>query len=239
MYRVGIIAQRVQSIGVLSQFAIRCYHGRNMAPIDLIFATTNRAKHAQLAFVIATMQAPIRLLSAEEQFGDQAHYQEVGNTASLIAENGALEVAKRTGVPIVTEDSTFHVDSMGHAPGVFAGAYLKEHGRKGILKALGDSSKRYARIVSSLAWATPYGDTSVWMQIVPGHIARREWITKGMPEWISPSPENPLGGGFNAIFIPRGDTRTFSEIPPREALLVGYREPNFCALIKFLRERAR
>lgn len=210
-----------------------------MASIDLIFATGNSAKHAQLAFVIATMQAPIRLINAQERFGDQAKYDEIGSTASLIAQNGALEVARRIGLPVVAEDTTFHVDLMGQAPGVLAGAYLKEHGRKGILKSLGDSSKRYARIVSSLAWAMPNGNTQTWMQIVPGHIARREWSSKGMPEWVAPSPENPLGGGYNAIFIPRGDTRTLSEIPPREALLVGYREPNFCALIKFLRERAR
>ena len=78
----------------------------------------------------------------------------------------------------------------------------------------------------------------MWMQIVPGHIARREWVVKGMPDWVGPTPENPLGGGYNAIFIPRGDTRTLAEIPPKEAMLIGYREPNFCALIKFLRDRA-
>jgi hypothetical protein len=59
-----------------------------------------------------------------------------------------------------------------------------------------------------------------------------------MPDWIGPSSDNPMGGGYNAIFIPLGETRTLSEIPPEEAIDVGYREPNFCALVTFLRARS-
>jgi XTP/dITP diphosphohydrolase len=209
-----------------------------MPVIDLIFATTNRAKLAQLAFVIGHLNAPIRLISAVDHYGDAAAYEEKGKDAAMIAWRGAQEVSQRLGVPVIAEDTTFHVEVMGNAPGVLAGSFLREHGRKGILSRIGDTGKRYAWITSALCWANPEGDTQTWMQIVPGHIARREWLGKGMPEWIAPSSENPLGGGYNAIFIPRGDTRTLAEIPPKEALLISYREPNFCALLYFLRDRA-
>jgi hypothetical protein len=60
-----------------------------------------------------------------------------------------------------------------------------------------------------------------------------------MPDWVGPSAGSPLGGGYNAILIPWGETRALSEIPPDEAIEIGYREPNFCALIAFLRRHKR
>jgi inosine/xanthosine triphosphate pyrophosphatase family protein len=60
-----------------------------------------------------------------------------------------------------------------------------------------------------------------------------------MPEWVGPTPENPLGGGYNPIFILQGHTRTLAEISAVEGVVIGYREPNFCALIKFLTAREK
>src|SRR5437773_10178750 len=100
-----------------------------MAPIELIFATGNSAKLAQLAFVISHLKAPIRLISGPERFGDEARYEEIGATAGMISLRGALEVAERIGQPVVVEDSTFHVHALDDQPGVRAGIYLKENGR--------------------------------------------------------------------------------------------------------------
>lgn len=208
-----------------------------MSPIELVFATGNRAKLAQLAFVIAQLGAPIRVISAHDKYGSTAEYIEQGTTAAAVSWRGACEVAERIGVPVIVEDSTFHVELMQGAPGIHAGKYLKEHGRAGILKALGNSPRRNAHIISAVTWAAPEGDTQTWMQAVPGHIARREWSTNTMPEWVGPTAENPLGGGYNSIFIPQGHTRTLSEISAVEGVIIGYREPNFCALIRFLTAR--
>lgn len=210
-----------------------------MEPTELIFATGNSAKLAQLAFVIAHLKAPIRLVSARERFGEAAHYIETGSRATTIALNGAQEVAVRLGLPVFVEDTTFEVDALQGAPGIRAGEYLKQYGRAGILQALGESDKRRAKMVSAAAWATPYGDAQVWAHSLFGKVARREWVIRGMPDWVGPTSDNPLGGGFNAIFIPWGESRTMAEIPPEEAVSVGYREPNFCALIAFLRTRWR
>ena len=65
-------------------------------------------------------------------------------------------------------------------------------------------------------------------------IAHQERWTRGLPDWIAPTEENVLGGGYNAVFIPCGETRTLAQIPPLEALDRGYREPNFVALLQEL-----
>jgi inosine/xanthosine triphosphate pyrophosphatase family protein len=89
-------------------------------------------------------------------------------------------------------------------------------------------------IVSAVAWATPEGTCAIWLNLVRGEIAEEERSTPGLPAWVAPSPEQPLGGGYNAIFVPEGQTRTLAEIPPDEAMSLGYREPNFRALLRFL-----
>ncbi len=206
---------------------------------ELIFATSNRAKLAQLAFVIEATRAPISLIPARDRFGEQAAYAERGDTAAAVAQRGALEVAQRVGAPVLAEDTTFHVEALDGAPGVRAGQYLVEHGRRGILKALSDKHQRIAWITSAVCWATPEGDMQTWVTVVQGVVTlEEEWID-GLPEWVAPTRDNPLGGGYNAILIPTHERRTLAQIPPHEALIRGYREPNFSAALAFLRSYSR
>ena len=65
--------------------------------LELIFATTNPAKLAQLAYVIEATQSPVRLVSAWERYGDLARYLEQGPNAASIAQHGALDIAQRVG----------------------------------------------------------------------------------------------------------------------------------------------
>jgi len=209
-----------------------------MSSTQLVFATGNQAKLAQLAYVIAALRLPVRLVSARERYGDQARYEEIGQTASLIAWRGAATVAERIGVPVVVEDTTFHVDALDGAPGIYSGKYLKEYGRVGILDTLGDTPNRSAKIVSAVAWAAPGGDSQTWVTVVEGHITDRERVMERPPEWVGPSPGKPLGGGFNSIFVPVGQRQTLAETSAQRALHAGYREPNFCGLLYFVRSRA-
>lgn len=212
--------------------------GEKMQAPELVFATGNRAKLAQMAFVIASLNSPVRLVSAREWHGERACYDEVGDSAAAIAQSGAQTLAEQLGVPVVVEDTTFHVESMGGRPGVKAGLYLIEHGRAGILKALEGVSNRNAAIVSAVAWASPQGDMQTWLTALEGKVALEERWQRGLPNWIAPSPGHPLGGGYNAIFIPRDHSRTLAEMTPEEGMEWGYREPNFCAVLAFLEERA-
>jgi XTP/dITP diphosphohydrolase len=205
-----------------------------MSPCDLIFATGNPAKLAQLAYVIHHLDSPIRLIAAREAYGDDAIYEEIGDTPAAIARRGALLLAYRLGMPVAVEDTSFHVIALDGEPGIHAGEYLKEHGRGAIIEALKGARNREAVIRSAVAWASPYGDAQVWTNAVRGTIAKREWNLGGMPAWVGPSATNPLGGGYNAIFVPHGARRTLAEYPPEDAMQIGYREPNFISLARFI-----
>ena len=201
----------------------------------LFFATGNEAKLAQLRWIARHLSSDVQVLSARARFGDAARYDEVGATECAIARRGALEVAARLGVAVLVEDTGLQVVALGGHPGIRAGRYLKAHGRAGLLRELEACTVRRAEIVSAIAYATPGGVCSVYEHRVPGRITRQERWTPGLPDWIAPAEDNASGGGYNAVFVPVGETRTLAQIPPREALDWGYREPNFVALLQDLR----
>jgi non-canonical purine NTP pyrophosphatase (RdgB/HAM1 family) len=205
--------------------------------IELLFTTGNPAKLAQLCFVAETLHAPVKVMSARQIYGAAALYTETGSTAAVIARDGALSVANRIGRPVVTEDTTLHVEALNGEPGTAAGQYLREHGRDGLLQALSGVTKRAASITSAVAWASPSGDTQTWTATISGEIAPIERWKRGLPDWIAPTPESPEGGGYNAVFVPTGSKCTLAQIPLNESFAWGYREPNFCALLAFILER--
>jgi XTP/dITP diphosphohydrolase len=200
----------------------------------LFFATGNGAKLAQLRWVAEHLGCDVRVVSARERFGDEARYEEVGATELAIACRGALDVAARIGVPVLAEDTGLHVVALGGRPGVRAGRYLKACGRAGLMGELAGREDRRAAIVSVVAYATANAECMVYEHRVPGRITRQEHWTPGLPNWIAPTEDSVFGGGYNAIFVPDGETRTLAEIPPIEALDWGYREPNFVALLRAL-----
>lgn len=203
----------------------------------LIFATTNPAKLAQLRYVIDHYQFQLTVIPAVERFGAAGRYQEIGKTAAEIAGRGAGAVAASIGRAVLTEDSTLEVEALDSDPGVRAGAYLKSHGRTGLLQALEGVNNRSARIVSAVAYAVPGQEPLVWSRTIPGRITHTEHWTPNLPDWIAPSPAAPLGGGYNAVFVPAGETRTLAQIPPDEGLHWGYRESLFYAALVWISGR--
>lgn len=199
----------------------------------LLFATGNHAKLDQIRYVIERAGLPVIVTPAAERFGDLAGYDEIGSSAAEIAANGARMVSGRIKQPVLTEDTTFQVEALDGQPGVRAGAFLKANGRTGILDAIRGTADRRARITSAVAYGRPDAEPYVLERTIHGTIADRERGAPGLPEWVAPTPENPLGGGYNAIFVPDGESRTLAEIPPEEGLVLGYREPLFLAVVEW------
>lgn len=203
---------------------------------EIFFATGNAAKLAQARFVVERLDLSVNVASARERFGDRAKYEEIGDAVETVARNGALDVARRIGLPVFTEDTDLRIDALDGAPGIRAGTFLKEHGRQGILRRLEGEADRRATIRSAVAYANPSGDVAIFAHSVFGTIAPEERFG-AFPSWIAPSPDAPLDGGYNAIFIPDGQTRTLAEIPPEEALPWSYRERTFMDVFLFLQRR--
>ncbi len=203
---------------------------------EILFATGNAAKLAQARFIVEALRVPFHIASARERFGDVARYEEIGDTVEDVAQNGALDVSKRLRAAVFTEDTDLRIDALDGSPGIRAGTFLKEQGRKEILRRLEGKNDRRATIRSAVAYATPSGDVTVFARSLSGKIAHEEQYG-AFPSWIAPSADMPLDGGYNAIFIPDGQTRTLAEIPPEESFSWSYRERTLADLFLFLRAR--
>jgi len=199
----------------------------------IIFATGNGAKLAQLKFIINHFKYPIKVIGGKEVFRDKVAYDEMGENVDDVARNGAIAVAKRIGQPIITEDTDFRIEALGNEPGIRAGEFLKKFGRIGVLERMQGIENRKAVITSAVGYAMPSGKSKIFINQVPGTIALQEKFGD-FPDWIAPTPENSFGGGYNAIFIPDGWSKTLAEISPKEAIPWSYREKNFIDVVEYL-----
>lgn len=199
----------------------------------IIFATENKAKLAQIRFIVKYFELPIEIIGVKDFYNNYISYEEIGDTVDEVSLNGALVVAKIIGSPVITEDTDLRIEALNYEPGIKAGEFLKNFGRVEILKKMKNITNRKAIISSAVAYATPEGTSRVFLNKIEGKIAEKEKFSN-FSDWISPTVENPFGGGYNAIFFPNGWNKTLAEISPIDAIPWSYREKNFINVIKYI-----
>jgi len=199
----------------------------------IIFATGNKAKLAQIKFIVEHFKLPLEIVGVKDFFIDYSSYEEIGDTVEQVSLNGALAVAKMIGSPVITEDTDFRIEALNGEPGIRAGEFLKNFGRTEILKRMEGITNRKAVISSAVAYATPEGASKVFLNRVEGKIADKESFAN-FPDWIAPTANNSFGGGYNAIFLPNGWDKTLAEISPTEATPWSYRERNFTDVLNYV-----
>jgi XTP/dITP diphosphohydrolase len=199
----------------------------------VIFATKNKAKLAQIRFVVNHFKLPIEIIGIKDFYSNYTSYEEIGDTVEQVSLNGALAVAKIIGSPIITEDTDFRVEALNGEPGILAGEFLKTFGRVEILKRMSNIENRKAVINSAVSYATPRGENKVFLNRLEGKISDKE-IFGDFPDWVAPTSENSFGGGYNAIFLPNGWDKTLAEISPVEAIPWSYRERNFIDVLNYI-----
>ena len=131
----------------------------------------------------------------------------------------ARAAAQATGLPALADDSGIEVDALGGAPGVrtadwaetptgrdFMLAMTRTHDA---LLAAGAPQPWTARFVSFLVLAWPDGEEASF-----------EGRAEGQVVW---PPRGPQGHGYDPVFVPEGDTRTFAEMTPDEKNALSHR----------------
>ena len=112
------------------------------------------------------------------------------------------------GTAVFVDDTGLVIDAWGELPGALIRWFLDNVGNEGILKMLGDSSNRSARVITSIG----YKDDS------------REFVVTGEVKGsIASEPKGQNGFGYDAIFIPEGCTKTFAEMTNSEKDAVSMR----------------
>ena len=196
---------------------------RKLAPGKLVIASHNEGKVREIRALLAPYG--IEPVSAKEL--DLPEPVETGTTFFANAELKARSAADLSGLVALADDSGLCVDALGGDPGVFTADWAETpSGRdwnlamrkvEDALAAKGPDVSRDAHFVCVLALAWP-----------DGHVEWFEGRAEGSLTW---PPRGTVGFGYDPVFVPEGDTRTFAELDPAEKHAISHRADAFRQLV--------
>ena len=158
---------------------------------------------------------------------------ESGTTFTENALIKAHAAAQASGIPALADDSGLCVAALDGRPGVYTADWAERQrhegkpGRdwymamgkvEGMLCEQGDDVDRSCWFACVLAIAWPDGTSAVYEGRINGSLT-----------W---PPRGTMGFGYDPVFVPQGETRTFAEHDPDEKHLISHRADAFAKLVK-------
>ena len=194
----------------------------------VVLATRNQHKVAELRRILESADLDVDLVGTEE-FPDLPDVAETGSTFAANALLKANDVAQRTGLIAIADDSGLCVDALNGMPGILSARWAGKHGDDAanlqlVLAQLADvpPNRRGAAFHCAAAVATPEGEERVVEGVLDGSL-----ITE---------PRGSNGFGYDPIFTPRGYVLTTAELTPTEKDAISHRGQALRALVPVLRE---
>lgn len=201
------------------------------APRRIVLASRNRGKLAELRDLLDLGPGVEWLLVSE--VAPDLRVAEDGETFEANALRKARAAAEATGLPALADDSGLLVDALGGAPGVrsarFAGEdATDERNNEELLRRLAGvpAAERTARFVCVLAFVDP-------------GLPEAPLLASGRCEGhILEAPRGTLGFGYDPLFVPLGEERSFAQLGPEGKRRLGHRaraaEAMRCVLLDWL-----
>lgn len=196
---------------------------RKLAPGRLVIASHNEGKVREIRDLLAPYG--IEPVSAKDL--DLPEPVENGTSFFANAEIKARSAADLSGLPALADDSGLCVDALGGDPGIYTADWAETpDGRdwtlamrkvENALQAVGPDVARDAHFVCVLALAWP-----------DGHVEWFEGRAEGRLTW---PPRGTVGFGYDPVFVPLGDDRTYAELAPEEKHAISHRADAFRQLV--------
>jgi XTP/dITP diphosphohydrolase len=193
-------------------------------PTRIIFATNNDHKVKEIRIAVGSALEVVSLREA----GVDIDIPEPWDTLQANATEKSSAIHRLTKENCFSEDTGLEVYALNGEPGVHSARYAGEQRSSGaniqkLLDRLGASADRKARFrtVISLIWEER---EHLFEGICEGHIAKRLTGEDGF--------------GYDPIFIPEGDTRSFAQMSSQEKNHYSHRRKAADQLVAFLRKAA-
>ena len=201
---------------------------RKLGSETLVIATHNAGKLKE----IGTLLAPYGLNCISAGSLGLPEPAETGTTFTDNALIKARSAAEGSGLPALADDSGLCVAALGDRPGVYTADWAERQwfegkpGRdwylamgkvEGLLAGLGPDADRTCHFAGVLAIAWPDGESVVY-----------EGRADGTLTW---PPRGTMGFGYDPVFVPLGDARTFAEHDPQEKHRISHRAAAFAKLV--------
>ena len=187
---------------------------------EIVLATNNAHKLKEVREILSPFNIKVYSLN-----NLNLHPEDVEENADNYAGNALIKaksVQKLTNLPVLADDSGLEVEAMGNKPGIHSARYASECGGhpnaiKNILRIVEEKGNRKARFVCDIIALNIEKEPLLFEGIAPGQIAD--------------SPYGEGGFGYDPIFIPDGEDKTFAELPQEIKNKLSHRGR---ALIKFI-----
>lgn len=188
----------------------------------IIFATNNDHKVKEIR---AAVGEALQIVSLREA-GIDIDIPEPWDTLEANATEKSSTIHRLTGDNCFSEDTGLEVYALNGEPGVHSARYAGEHRsfRDNIallLERLGQDRDRRAR----------------FRTVISLIFGEKEHLFEGVCEGhILFSPDGSEGFGYDPIFVPEGDTRSFARMPPEDKNHYSHRRKAADQLVAFLRQ---
>lgn len=183
-----------------------------MTQFELLIATRNEGKIAELREAFGTLPVALRFL---KDFENTSEVAEVGKTYLENATLKAMSYARQTGITALADDSGLEVAALQGAPGVlsarFGGDHLTDIERtQALLSSLDQigSTSRTARFVCCMVLYGLLPSQQPELS-APKVLAMSQGVCEGS---LAHEPTGMEGFGFDPIFIPNGYTVPFAAL---------------------------
>lgn len=201
---------------------------RRIGSGSLVIATHNAGKLREISALLEPHG--VRCISA-----GSLGLPEPAETGRSFVDNALIKAraaAQASGLPALADDSGLSVDALGGRPGVYTADWAErqwfegEPGRdwymamgkvEGMLQELGPDVDRSAAFHCVLAIAWPDGEEAIYQGSCAGSLT-----------W---PPRGTLGFGYDPVFVPTGESRTFAEIDPEQKHASSHRADAFRKLV--------
>lgn len=196
--------------------------------MKILLASNNKHKAKEILNKIQEAKLQVEILTPEDISSYVFDVAEIGQT---LEENAFLKAnffSKRFNLPAFADDTGLEVDALGGEPGVFSARFSGVYGndRANRLKLLNlleniPKGERTARFRTVICFVDS-GKPTFFEGICPGEIITEE--------------RGEGGFGYDSIFVPKGYSLTFAEMPFEEKNRISHRSRAIEKFVDFLKQ---
>ena len=195
--------------------------------MKFVVATFNRDKAAELHALLALPPlSDVELVPLADWPGAKAP-EEIGDTLRANAAIKARAAVALTGLPAIADDTGLEVDALNGAPGIHAARYA------GPTATYADN---VAKLLRELAGVPPERRTARFRTVCyaawpDGMEMSADGVLAGT---ITEAPRGANGFGYDPVFVPKGETRSYAELTDDEKNAISHRARAVRVLRKIL-----
>lgn len=193
-------------------------------PKKLVIASHNSGKVRE----IGELLSPFKIICVSAAELGLPEPEETGKNFVANAELKALAAARASGLAALADDSGLEVSALRGAPGIYSARWAgPEKDFNFAMKQIEEQIKltgskdMSARFVCALSLALTADQCHSFVGTIDGNLC--------FP------PRGNFGFGYDPIFVPTGERRSFGEFDPAEKHAISHRAKAFSQLVEFLK----